>query len=112
MVILFKTTKLEKECNNENLMVRRFGAIRARLLKRRLTELAAANALEDLRNLPQARCHELKENLKGFLSVDLDHPYRMVFEPANNPAPKKPDGGLDWTKVTAIRIIGLEDTHE
>lgn len=112
MVILFKTAKLEKECNNENLMLRRFGTNRARLLKRRLTELAAANALEDLRNLPQARCHELKGNLKGCLSVDLDHPYRLVFEQANNPVPKKPDGGLDWTKVTAIRIIGLEDTHE
>ena len=112
MVILFKTAKLEKECNNENLMARRFGTARARLLKRRLTELAAANALQDLRNLPQARCHELKGNLKGCLSVDLDHPYRLVFEPVHNPLPKKSDGGLDWTKVTVIRIVGVEDTHE
>jgi|SRR3990170_5771488 len=112
MVILFKTAKLEKECNNENLMVRRFGTNRTRLLKRRITELAAANVLEDLRNLPQTRCHELKGNLKGYLSVDLDHPYRLIFEPANNLLPKKPDGGLDWTKVTEIRIIGVEDTHE
>ncbi len=111
MVILFKAAKLEKECNNENLMVRRRGANRARLLKRRLTELAAATALENLRNLPQARCHELKGNLKGYLSVDLDHPYRLVFEPSNNPLPEKPDGGLDWTKVTEIKIIGVEDTH-
>ena len=112
MVILFKTAKLRKECNDENLMTRRFGTNRARLLKRRLTELAAANALEELRNLPQARCHELKGNLKGCLSVDLAHPYRLIFEPANNPVPKKPDGGLEWKKVTAITIVGLEDTHE
>ena len=112
MVILFKTAKLEKECNNENLMVRRFGANRARLLKRRITELAAAAMLEDLRNLPQARCHELKGNLKGYLSVDLDHPQRLVFKPENNPLSKKSDGGLDWSKVTIIRIIGVEDTHE
>ena len=112
MVILFKTAKLEKECNNENLMVRRFGTNRTRLLKRRITELAAANVLEDLHNLPQTRCHELKGNLKGCLSVDLDHPYRLVFEPANNPVPKKPDGGLDWTKITMVRIVDVEDTHE
>lgn len=112
MVILFKTTKLEKECNNENLMIKRFGTKRAKLLKRRLAEFAAANALEELRNLPKARCHELKGNRKGQLSVDLDHPYRLVFEPANNPIPKKPDGGLDWTKVTMIKIFGVEDTHE
>jgi len=22
------------------------------------------------------------------------------------------DGGLEWSKVTAIRILGVEDTHE
>ncbi|MBI5098423.1 MAG: killer suppression protein [Nitrospirae bacterium] len=80
MVILFKTAKLEKECNNEN--------------------------------LPQARCHELKGNRKGQLSVDLDHPYRLIFEPANNPIPEKSDGGLEWNNVTKVRIIGMEDTHE
>jgi proteic killer suppression protein len=112
MVILFKTAKLQKECNNEKLMARRFGSKRAVLLKRRLSELVAFTALEDLRNLPQARCHELKGNLKGCLSVDLDHPYRLVFEPAHNPVPKKPDGGLDWSKVTEIKIIGVEDTHD
>jgi plasmid maintenance system killer protein len=112
MVILFKTAKLEKECNNENLMERRFGSKRSKLLKRRLTELSAVNALADLRHLPQTRCHELKGNLKGYLSVDLDHPYRLIFEPADNPIPKKQDGGLDWNKVTKVMIIGVEDTHE
>ena len=112
MVILFKTTKLEKECNTENLMIRRFGSKRTKLLKRRLTELAAANSLEDLRNLPQSRCHELKGNLKGYLSVALDDPYRLIFEPPNDPLLKKPDGGLDWKKVTEIKIIGVEDIHE
>ncbi|RJP58932.1 MAG: killer suppression protein [Deltaproteobacteria bacterium] len=112
MVILFKTVKLEKECNNKNLLVKRFGARRANLLKRRLNELQAADTLDLLRCLPQARCHELKGNRKGQLSVDLDHPFRLIFEPADNPIPKKKDGGLDWTKVTKIRVIGVEDTHE
>jgi len=112
MVILFETTKLEKECNKEKLLVKTFGDRRAKLLKRRLSEFAAATVLQDLRNLPQARCHELKGNLKGCLSVDLDHPYRLIFKPAHDPAPKKSDGGLDWEKVSEIRIIGVEDTHE
>lgn len=60
MDILFKTAKLEKECNNENLMIKRFGTKRANLLKRRLNDLYAANVLDDLRHLPQIRCHELK----------------------------------------------------
>lgn len=63
-------------------------------------------------NFPQARCYELKGNLKGCLSVDLDQPYRLIFKPAHNPLPKKSDGGLDWGKVIEITIIGVEDTHE
>ena len=112
MNILFKTTKLKKECNDEKLLVRRYGARRAKLIQRRLYDLQAANSLEVLRSLPQARCHELKDNRKGQLSVDLDHPYRLVFEPYENPIPRKEDGGLDWSKVTAIIIHGVEDTHE
>jgi plasmid maintenance system killer protein len=112
MVILFKTAKFEKECNNENLMIKRFGALRAKLLRRRLNEFHAAASLDVLRRLPQVRCHELKGRRKGQLSVDLDHPYRLVFEPADNPIPKKPDGGLDWTKVITVRLVGVEDTHE
>jgi len=49
---------------------------------------------------------------KGQLSVDLEHPYRLVFEPANEPCPRLLDGGLDWSEVTAVRVIGVEDTHE
>ena len=112
MDILFYTNRLEKECNNKRLLVKRFGSRRSKLLKRRLVELSAANVLEDLRNLPQARCHELHGRRKGQLSVDLDGPYRLVFKPANDPLPKKSDGGLDWTRVTTIMIIGVKDTHE
>ncbi|KAF0220466.1 MAG: proteic killer suppression [Geobacteraceae bacterium] len=112
MVILFKTAKLEKEFNESKQMVKRHGPHRAKLLQKRLFELRAATVMEDIFRLPQARCHELHGNRKGTLSVDLDHPFRLIFEPADEPIPTKPDGGLDWTKVTTIRILGIEDTHE
>jgi proteic killer suppression protein len=48
---------------------------------------------------------------KGQLSVDLDHPYRLIFVVNHDPVPVLPDGGLDWSKVTAIKILGVEDTH-
>jgi proteic killer suppression protein len=64
-----------------------------------------------MRHVP-GRCHEVVGNRAGQLSLDLDHPYRLIFEPANDPIPRKDDGGLDWTKVTAVIIIGVEDTHE
>lgn len=47
----------------------------------------------------------------GQLSVDLDHPYRLIFIPDHDPAPRREDGGLEWSQVTAIKILGVEDTH-
>jgi plasmid maintenance system killer protein len=110
--ILFQTSKLVKEFNTEQLLVRRHGPRRAQLIQRRLIQLRAANVLEDLRKLPQVRCHELTGNRAGQLSLDLDHPYRLICEPANDPIPQKPDGGLDWTRVTTVVVLGVEDTHE
>ena len=87
------------------------GSRRAALIRRRLDELRAATSLQEIGYLPQARCHELKGNLAGTLSVDLEHPYRLLFRPAHEPIPIKTSGGLDWTMVTAILILRVEDTH-
>jgi proteic killer suppression protein len=112
MDIIFESAKLEKECNDQKLLVRRHGPIRAKLLRRRLDEIRAADTLEVLRTLPQVRCHELRGNRSGQLSVDLDHPYRLIFESADDPLPLKPDGGLDWKNVKTVNIIEVADTHE
>lgn len=58
------------------------------------------------------RCHELTGDRAGQLSIDLDHPYRLVFRPDHVPPPQRPEGGLDWSQVTAILIIEVVDTHE
>ena len=111
MDIVFRTTKLRNECDDFKLLKRRHKEQRAKLIRRRLDDLHAAETLEVMRRLP-GRCHELSGNLKGQLSVDLDGPYRLLFEPAQDPVPAKPDGGLDWSRVTAIRVLGVEDTHD
>ncbi|MBA2678519.1 MAG: ImmA/IrrE family metallo-endopeptidase [Ktedonobacteraceae bacterium] len=68
--------------------------------------------MEDIRGFPNARCHELVGDRKGTLAVDLGHPYRLIFEPNHIPIPRKVDGGLDWTIVTAIRILAKEKLVE
>lgn len=80
-------------------------------IKQRLFELKAAYSLSEISRVPPARRHELKGDLNGKLSVDIDHPYRLIFIPANDPIPRKANGGLDWAKVTEIEILGIKDTH-
>jgi plasmid maintenance system killer protein len=110
--VLFQDRKLEKICNNRSQLDRKYGILRAKLLARRLDELKRAENLEAMRGVSQARCHELKGDRAGTLAVDLDHPYRLIFEPATNPIPRKADGGLDWIEVTIIRILAVEDYHD
>ncbi len=111
MDILFANHRMEKLFNSQALLVREYGDRQAKLIRRRLDELAAADTLEDLRYLPQARCHELKGDRAGQLSLDLVHPYRLICVPAHQSIPLKSDGGLDWARVTAVQIVSVEDTH-
>lgn len=113
MDITFSSKKLAKQMNDDKALVRDFGSESARKLQRVLTQLRAAPNLGvfALPMSPPHRCHELTGNRKGQLSVDLKHPYRLLFEPANVPLPLRDEGGLDWAKVTTIKIKGVEDTH-
>lgn len=115
MDILFKRKRDRDLCNKNVLLQKKYrgNPRRHKLIRARLDELADAENLDVMRHIPQAYCHELKGKRKGQLAVKLDRGCRMVFEPSNDPVPKKEDGGLDWSQVTAIRILKLtEDYHE
>ena len=111
MQIFVHTTKLQKLCNNAKDAVRTLGPAEARKLMQRLQELEAAETLADIARVPPPRCHELTGDRAGQISVDLQHPYRLIFIPANEPIPCRPDGGLEWDKVTEIEIVEITDTH-
>ena len=108
--VSFTNKKMQKNCSNGKAMRKCWGDV-ARRLQQRLMELIAATTLEDIGRTRSSRCHELKGNRKGQLSVDLDHPYRLIFKPDHHPIPRKEDGGLDWGRVTEIVVIEVVDTH-
>ncbi len=113
MDIKFATKKLEKELNEEKAMMRAHGAIRAKRLRVVLASMRAAPSLGAFGPpmSPPHRCHELTGDRKGQLSMDLDHPYRLLFQPTHDPLPIRKEGGLDWNLVTAVNILAIEDTH-
>lgn len=111
MEIGFRSAKLAKECNDFSLLRRAEGEQRAKLIRRRLDALRAAVTLEDLRNVP-GRLHELSGDRKGQLTLDLDGPYRLIITPNHNPIPSRTVGGMDWNQITAVTILGIENTHE
>lgn len=113
MKIAFANRKLMKQMNDSREMVKVHGSKRAKKLQIVLTQLHAAPNLGVFAPpySPPHRCHELTGNRKGQLSVDLDHPYRLILKPDHEPIPQRSEGGLDWQAVTEIIIIGVVDTH-
>jgi proteic killer suppression protein len=109
--ISFKDSKLAKTCNSEKALVKAYGKANARKIMFRLSFLASAETLSDVPVMPPTRRHELKGSRKGQFAVDVQQPYRLIFEPANRPAQSGKKRGVDIGAVTAIRIIAIEDYH-
>lgn len=110
MDIKFENNRLRKLANDVRKCKKELGERQATLFLRRLSDLRDAENLEDVRHLP-GRFHELKETRKGQWACDLDHPYRLVFEPQQNPIPTNADGQYIWFQIIAIQIIEIVDYH-
>ena len=111
MKIHFSSEKQEKILNSSKELTKKRGPENAKKVRRRMDDLQAAVQLEAMRYLP-GDTHELHGDSAGTLAIDLHKGWRMIFEPAEDPPPRKPDGGLDWSQITEIRILELEDYHE
>ncbi|MDA3938283.1 MAG: type II toxin-antitoxin system RelE/ParE family toxin [Spirochaetia bacterium] len=110
MDIQFSSKKLEKIFNSEQLLKKEFGEQAAKI-RIRLAVLKAAPCLAMVSTSKPERRHELSGGKKGTFSVDLKHPFRLIFEPADIPVPRKKDGGIDLEKVISITILKVEDYH-
>ncbi len=109
MKITFASIEVESLCKQAKLATKKLGALSAKKLQLRLSELFSA---EHVGELVAGRPHPLLNNRKGSFAVDLHGGDRLVFKPATQPPPAKPDGSIDWHKVTAITIVELGDYHD
>ena len=93
---------------------KQYGRDMTRKIMLRLSELRAAASLMDFwppMSGPE-RCHELKGELTGTFSIDLKQPYRLLFVPLEENAPKdRSDEQGRWASITKIEIVAIEDTH-
>ena len=110
MVIFFKTKKLKKIFDSEKKLLKEYDGNCAKQIRTRMADLEAADNLEIMKMLP-GRTEELRGDRKGQLSIRVGRNWRLIFEPANDPMPTKEDSGLDWSRVTSIRILEVKDYH-
>jgi proteic killer suppression protein len=111
MDISYVNSKIRKICTDARIAQKVLGKANAEILQERLKQIRNAKNLAELRLLPGAY-HELKADRKGEIACSLLKRARLIFIPANDPRPTKPDGGLDWTQVTAIVNLEIVDYHK
>jgi plasmid maintenance system killer protein len=107
----FRHHKLAKVLNSEHELQTTYGPDNGRRIALRLQNIRDAANLLELSRLPQTRLHQLTGGRHEQLSVDVKHPYRLILVCDHEEAPRKPDGGLDWGRITKVQVLEITDTH-
>ncbi len=110
MLVCAKNSRLEKLFSSRSDLVRQFGQKRGDTIMRRISELRAASCLADMKLLPGAAFHELREDRSGQFAVNAIYPYRLVLTPVD-PVPTTADGGIDLYAVQGVILIEVVNYH-
>ena len=114
MEVFAKDKKLKAALEDEAACKQRFGVAMTKKLTLRLAAIRAAESLATFwpPNSGPERCHELKANLAGTFSIDLQQPFRLLFNPIEETPPQDRSNEQErWASITALEVIGIEDTH-
>lgn len=111
MKIYYGSQKMKDCCDHSKLAQRRWGPENADKLQLRLTLLSKEPKLSGIPIDPPPACHPLHGDCEGQFAVSLKFPARLIFVPANDPIPRKLDGGIDLERVTEIKILEITDYH-
>jgi proteic killer suppression protein len=109
--IVVKDRKLNEALESDGAARRQYGKDMAKKLHMRRDALMAAESLADFwppNSLPE-RVHELKGDLKGLFSIDLKHPYRLLFRAIE--AIDHADDRIRWHSIKKVEAVRIEDTH-
>ena len=106
--LAFESKPLRTICESGDQAKNDLGEIVAETLKHRLADLLAATSVQEL---VAGRPRVLPESQGKNMAVDLCDGRRLVFT-ANHPSnPMTQDNNLDWSRVTRIRILRIEEDH-
>ncbi len=103
--MLFSGMGLKRTCESEPALRRAYGPKGAQVVMRRLSDLQAAETLEDFRRLPGA-CKEWDGARPGCLELEVGGG-KLVFAPAAECASHDGDSVGPWTEIKAIKVIEI-----
>ena len=110
MRVHFSSERLQRLCESEKELRKRYGKAGERVIRQRLDDMIDAANVAVLRTLA-GHFEELQHDLKGSMSVRAHGGMRVVFRPYAQPPATKADGGLDLVAITAIVVESIQDYH-
>ena len=117
MKLVFKSNKLEKECTDIKIAVKKYGFDVGRKLIDLINYLEEAENLLDVSKLPQYRLHQLKGDRKYQYSIIIFKPskYRLILYPLdedNNIMKSMDNENLMFIKCIVIKIMEVSEHYE
>lgn len=98
MKVEYKSKKLEKVCTIASEAEKTYNRQMAYKIHQRISEIEAAETVEELIQFHIGKCHPLRQNRKNQYAMDLVQPMRLVFE-------------KNGDEVQIAKIIEIVDYH-
>jgi plasmid maintenance system killer protein len=98
----FDKKLLREFCENSSKANKKFGTDAANELRLRIADLRAATSVQDLVvGNPRATA-------EGQIELDAGTHLRIIFCANHNTVPKLDSGAVDWSRVSRVKILGIE----
>lgn len=104
MEFSFDNRAIRQICEDENVATEKFGAVLAQKLKNRLADLWAAECVVDI---PVGDPGALPDGLT--YKINLSDTHRIVFGAIHSKLSKNTNGQIDWSNVSRIKLLKIEE---
>lgn len=105
MELSFEQKSLRDLCEDPPKAERELGEATATALHARLSDL---RAIERISQIPVGNPQAYGDPSGARMSIDLGNDYKLVFCANHNKLPIAASGVVDWSRVTRVRILGVE----
>lgn len=104
MEISYANTKLEKILTNERMIKKYYTAFYKKIIHR-MSEIRAANNLDEIPHVPPPRRHKLEGHYNDCWGIDISKNFRIILKPIGD------FNESDLKTINEIEILSIEDYH-
>lgn len=104
MEVSYASKKLEKILTNERMIKKQYTAFYKKIINR-MSEIRAANNLDEIPHIPPPRRHKLEGDYNDCWGIDVSKNFRIILRPVGN------WDETDLKTINKIQILSVEDYH-